>query len=54
MWYVAGMAKKPSKPKAKRGPKPDVLKIEGGWIAAVDKALAKKRPAGGWPKALKR
>jgi hypothetical protein len=49
------MAKKPTKTaKAKPGPKPDVLKIGGGWINAVDKALAKKRPADGWPKMPKR
>jgi hypothetical protein len=33
----------------KRGPKPDSIKIEGDWEAAVDKALAKKRPKDGWP-----
>jgi hypothetical protein len=48
------MAKKPKAAKSKPGPKPDVLKIEGNWIDAVDKALAKKRPAGGWPKMPKR
>lgn len=34
----------------KRGPKPDTVKIEGGWVQAVKKALKKKRPAEGWPK----
>jgi hypothetical protein len=51
------MAKKlgtPKLTKPKPGPKPDTLKIEGDWIDAVDKALTKKRPAGGWPKAPKR
>ena len=36
--------------KAKPGPKPDVLKIEGNWEAAVAKSFTKKKPAGGWPK----
>lgn len=35
---------------AKRGPKPDTLKIEGDWEDAVKKTLEKKKPAGGWPK----
>ena len=34
----------------KRGPKPETLKIEGGWRAAVRKALAKNKPNRGWPK----
>jgi hypothetical protein len=51
-WYSAGMAKKQaSKPTtAKPGPKPDTLKIEGNWEAAMKKSLDKKRPPGGWPK----
>jgi hypothetical protein len=32
------------------GPKPEVLKVEGDWRAAVKKSLEKKRPATGWPK----
>ena len=40
------LAKKP----AKRGPKPDTLKIEGNWQDAVKKSLRKKKPARGWPK----
>lgn len=43
------MPKKPTTP-VKRGPKPDTLKIEGNWKAAVKKSLAKKKPANGWPK----
>jgi hypothetical protein len=39
--------KKPSIP---RGPKPDLLKIDGDWRDAVKKSLAKKKPANGWPK----
>ena len=30
--------------KRKRGPEPETLKIEGGWEAAVKKALHKKPP----------
>jgi hypothetical protein len=36
--------------KAKTGPKPEVLKLKGEWTGLVGKALAKKRPAKGWPK----
>lgn len=42
------MTKSTSKPR-KRGPKPETVKIEGGWVQAVKKALKKKRPAEGWP-----
>jgi hypothetical protein len=34
----------------KRGPKPDLLKIEGDWEDAVKKTLEKKKPASGWAK----
>jgi len=41
--------KKPAK--AKPGPKPEVLKIEGmKWQDAVKKSFQKKKPAAGWPK----
>ena len=43
------MPKKQPK-KAKRGPKPDTLKIDGNWQDAVKKSLEKKKPVGGWPK----
>lgn len=33
-----------------RGPEADRLKLKGDWKAAVKKSLAKKKPAGGWPK----
>jgi hypothetical protein len=33
-----------------KGPEPERLKIEGDWVKAVDKSLAVKRPASGWPK----
>jgi hypothetical protein len=35
---------------AKRGPKEDRLKIEGGWKDAMRRSLDKKKPEGGWPK----
>jgi len=35
---------------AKRGPKPDRLKIDMDWEAAVSLAMKKKKPATGWPK----
>jgi hypothetical protein len=40
--------KKAKKP-AKRGPKPDILKLEGNWKDAVQKSLSKKKPPEGWP-----
>jgi len=43
-------AKNKAKPKAKSGPKPDLLKIDGDWQDAVKKSLEKKKPAEGWPK----
>jgi hypothetical protein len=44
------MPKIAKNPPEKRGPKPDLLKIEGDWRDAVKKSLAKKKPAAGWPK----
>jgi hypothetical protein len=38
------------KKKAARGPKPDVLKLEGDWRDAMKKSLNKKKPETGWPK----
>lgn len=35
---------------AKRGPKPDVLKIRGRWQDAVKQSLQKKKSPEGWPK----
>jgi hypothetical protein len=35
---------------AKRGPKPDVLKIHGHWEDAMKQSLRKKKPPEGWPK----
>jgi hypothetical protein len=40
----------PPKPKAKTGPKPDVLKLRGKWQDAVRQSLGKKKPPEGWPK----
>lgn len=42
------MAKK--KHDNKPGPEPDTLKIEGDWEKAAQKAMAKPKPPGGWPK----
>jgi hypothetical protein len=44
------MSKEPRKPKAKRGRKPERLKIEGSWEDAVKKSFQKKKPPEGWPK----
>jgi hypothetical protein len=50
------MPKKPTPPpppetdKTPPGPAPDTLKLEGDWEANVAKSLAKRKPAGGWPK----
>jgi len=38
------------KPKSKPGPAAETLKIDGNWEDAMKKSLAKKKPAGGWPK----
>jgi hypothetical protein len=37
----------------KRGPKPDILKIQGDWRVAMKKALEKKPPKKSWPKPKK-
>jgi hypothetical protein len=34
---------------ARRGPKPDTLKIEGDWKEAMRRSLQKKKPPEGWP-----
>lgn len=39
-----------TKEKAKLDPKEERVKIDGEWENAIGKALAKKRPKGGWPK----
>jgi hypothetical protein len=41
---------KSKKKAASRGPKPEVLRLEGNWKDAVKKSLAKKKPPEGWPK----
>ena len=38
----------------KTGPKPDRVKVEGDWEAAIGKALKKKRPEDGWPESEKK
>ena len=35
----------------KRGPPPELLKLKGDWTKNVKKALEKKKPPEGWPKA---
>jgi hypothetical protein len=35
---------------AKRGPRPDVLRIKGRWQDAIKQSLQKKKPPEGWPK----
>jgi len=42
--------KKPPKPSARTGPKPELLKITGNWQAAIKKSFGKKKPKEGWPK----
>lgn len=45
------MNKSKPKPKKKRGPKPEILKIRGlDWEEAVKRSLQKKKPSDGWPK----
>jgi len=47
------MRKKPKQQSNKpiaSGPKPERLKINENWKAAMKKSLAKKKPAKGWPK----
>ena len=41
------------KPKARKDPKrkSEVLKVEGDWKDTIKKALGKKYPGAGWPKA---
>jgi hypothetical protein len=39
-----------AKPRAKPGPKADILKIEGNWKDAVKRSLERKKPREGWPK----
>ena len=34
----------------RRGPKPEMLKLDGDWGAAIKKTFAKKKPITGWPK----
>lgn len=35
---------------AKRGPKPETVKIDEDWKEAIKKSLRKKKPKEGWPK----
>ncbi len=47
---MTAKSKRPAKPRAKPGPKPEVLKIKGDWRKAIKSSLAKKRPPTGWPR----
>jgi hypothetical protein len=47
---MATKPKNPRIPRAAPGPKPDTLKIDGDWKAAIKKSLQKKKPPEGWPK----
>ena len=42
--------KKAAKTPEERGPKPDLLKLDGSWGAAIKKTLVKKKPPEGWPR----
>jgi hypothetical protein len=42
-------SKRPGKPKSTPGPKPETLKIKGGWKETIKKSFTKKKPADGWP-----
>jgi len=44
------MPKKKTTPKVVPGPKPDLLKIDENWKAAVKQSFDKKKPPTGWPK----
>jgi len=48
------VTKSTPKVRSKTGPKPERLKLKGDWEQLVGKALAKKRPAKGWPKLKKK
>jgi hypothetical protein len=41
---------KSAKSKAKTGPKPEVLKLEGDWQDNIRKSFQTVKPAKGWPK----
>jgi hypothetical protein len=43
-------SKTPPRKPATPGPKPEVLKIDGNWKAAIKRSLEKKKPSVGWPK----
>ena len=47
---MPGMKAKKKATKGKTGPKPEVLKLNGKWEAAIKIAFTKKRPEKGWPK----
>ena len=45
------MRKNDNARKSNPGPDAERLRIDGDWEMAVDKALSKPRPEGGWPDA---
>lgn len=47
---LSEMKKKNQKPKARPGPKAEVLKVKGNWRLAIKRSLSKKKPPEGWPK----
>ena len=38
----------------RKRPEPEHLQVGGDWKDAIKRALSKKRPKGGWPKAKKK
>lgn len=53
-WYSRAMKKKASGKTQKRRAEPERVKVGSDWSAAIRKALAKERPAEGWPEPRKR
>jgi len=51
---MASDGRGPKQASEKRGPKPEVLQIEGPWKAAVERALAKGKPPKALPKKKRR
>ena len=50
MGVMPSKPKKPAKKKAKTGPKPEVLKLEGDWRENIRKSFQAVKPVKGWPK----
>lgn len=45
----SGASMVPVAPRQPKGRPPKTLIVDGPWESAVDRALARQRPAGGWP-----